>query len=815
MSQLQLYKGLKSEYSEKKDKIADGGLVITKKENNSSVGNLYINDGGTHVQLSSDEAVINVTMSENNELIVSKINGSSNTILTVDETLKSDSSNPVENKAIYTKFELQNADIENNIKTPLNILIGEDSEKSVRDISIEVLTEQLITDTAQASLDTLEEIADWIQKHPEDAAAMNTAIQNNSKDIDDIQLDIMRLDVQPDWNLENDQSHAYIKNKPPIKNGNGNDSVVVGDGDALSNNSISLGVKSLAGSRAYTILGIEKNELMYYLDSVEGLEVGDVYSVHVLYEDGTSSQAENYGTITDISVHENTVTVDNLYCNKDFTTSENYLDENGIDTERNTFRIVSKPNIGNRVVGAHAFSEGYQTQALSKNSHAEGNENVAYGSHSHAEGSRNKAGYCSHAEGRDNQAIGQISHAEGRNNIASGTSSHAEGALNTSSGDQSHAEGGRTKAIGGNSHAEGYNTESSGEQAHAEGWGTKASHYASHAEGWGTKASNYASHAEGDSTTASGNCSHAEGNWTTASSHSSHAEGNGTTASGYSSHAEGNETTASGRQSHAEGYQTTASGHSSHVEGQYNIEDTESKYAHIVGNGNSNESHSNAHTLDWQGNAWYQGSITSNGADYAEYFEWEDGNLNNEDRVGLLVTLDGDKIKLANTGDEVLGIISGTAAVLGDNYECEWNGKYLTDDFGRVIYDLVEEFIDEEHIEFKEVEKEVIDEETNETRTEIELEEIKTVEKKSIGFWKHPRLNPNYDPSKEYVNRADRPEWDAVGMLGKLYVRDDGTCEVNGYATVGENGVATKSDEKTNIRVLSRVNEDVIRVLLK
>ena len=153
--------------------------------------------------------------------------------------------------------------------------------------------------------------------------------------------------------------------------------------------------------------------------------------------------------------------------------------------------------------------------------------------------------------------------------------------------------------------------------------------------------------------------------------------------------------------------------------------------------------------------------------------------------------------------------------MLGDNYECEWNGKYLTDDFGRVIYDLVEEFIDEEHIEFKEVEKEVIDEETNETRTEIELEEIKTVEKKSIGFWKHPRLNPNYDPSKEYVNRADRPEWDAVGMLGKLYVRDDGTCEVNGYATVGENGVATKSDEKTNIRVLSRVNEDVIRVLLK
>ena len=161
----------------------------------------------------------------------------------------------------------------------------------------------------------------------------------------------------------------------------------------------------------------------------------------------------------------------------------------------------------------------------------------------------------------------------------------------------------------------------------------------------------------------------------------------------------------------------------------------------------------------------------------------------------MLVTLDGEKIRLANNGDEILGIISGTAAVLGDNYECEWNGKYLTDDFGRVIYDLVEEFVDEIVGE---------DEEGN-----------PIIEKQSLGFWKHPRLNPDYDPEQTYVNRADRPEWDTVGMLGKLYVRDDGTCQVNGYATVGENGIATASSDKTNMRVLSRVNENIVRVLLK
>ena len=40
------------------------------------------------------------------------------------------------------------------------------------------------------------------------------------------------------------------------------------------------------------------------------------------------------------------------------------------------------------------------------------------------------------------------------------------------------------------------------------------------------------------------------------------------------------------------------------------------------------------------------GSLTQNGtADYAEYFEWEDQNLNNQDRTGYFVSLDKDKIK--------------------------------------------------------------------------------------------------------------------------------------------------------------------------
>ena len=71
----------------------------------------------------------------------------------------------------------------------------------------------------------------------------------------------------------------------------------------------------------------------------------------------------------------------------------------------------------------------------------------------------------------------------------------------------------------------------------------------------------------------------------------------------------GNGVEASGNYSHAEGYYTKASSENQHVQGRYNIEDTANKYAHIVGNGTDDTNRSNAHTLDWQGNAWFAGEV--------------------------------------------------------------------------------------------------------------------------------------------------------------------------------------------------------------
>ena len=113
--------------------------------------------------------------------------------------------------------------------------------------------------------------------------------------------------------------------------------------------------------------------------------------------------------------------------------------------------------------------------------------------------------------------------------------------------------------------------------------------------------------AEGQDTIASGLRSHAEGWNTRASNDDSHAEGHNTVASMYYSHAEGLNTAAAGYCSHAEGRNTTASGNTQHVQGKYNVRDT--TLAHIVGNGKSDSNKSNAHTLDWQGNAWFAGDV--------------------------------------------------------------------------------------------------------------------------------------------------------------------------------------------------------------
>ena len=189
----------------------------------------------------------------------------------------------------------------------------------------------------------------------------------------------------------------------------------------------------------------------------------------------------------------------------------------------------------------------------------------------------------------------------------------------------------------------------------------------------------------------------------------------------------------------------------------------------LIGNGTSSSAKANSYRRNQDGTA-SGGTYSSSGADYAEYFEWEDENINNEDRRGLFVTLNKKKIKLASKDDNyILGIISGNPTVIGDCGDLYWNKMWKSDIFGALIY--------------------------------------------SENTENHLVLNPEYDPNEEYIPRSERSEWDPVGLMGKLICIDDGTCEVNGYCYPSENGIGTKSDH--GYKVMDRIDDTHIQVLVR
>ena len=138
------------------------------------------------------------------------------------------------------------------------------------------------------------------------------------------------------------------------------------------------------------------------------------------------------------------------------------------------------------------------------------------------------------------------------------------------------------------------------------------------------------------------------------------------------------------------------------------------------------------------------GGFFSGAADYAEMFEWFDGNGkqgsqtagNPVDRRGLFVSLvpQTDKIRIGLSKQaapgtvQILGVTTGRPAIVGDAATLSWTNKYELDDFGAV--------------------KTIIN-----------------------NGKKENKVNPNYNSNKKYLPRSQRTEWTAVGLLGKLFVR--------------------------------------------
>lgn len=193
----------------------------------------------------------------------------------------------------------------------------------------------------------------------------------------------------------------------------------------------------------------------------------------------------------------------------------------------------------------------------------------------------------------------------------------------------------------------------------------------------------------------------------------------------------------------------------------------------VIGNGTKSvtsgiTTKSNGFRVTQEGAVYGLSAYNSSGADYAECFEWLDGNPNNEDRTGQFVTLEGDKIRIANAADYVLGVVTAHSSVIGNN-PIDWYGRFQKDVYGRVLKD-------------------------------------------SEGI---PITVPDYDETQAYIERVKRKEWATIGLLGQLVVEDDGTCAVNGYCNVLA-GIATGTTSADNsYRVMKRLDDNHILILFR
>jgi hypothetical protein len=159
----------------------------------------------------------------------------------------------------------------------------------------------------------------------------------------------------------------------------------------------------------------------------------------------------------------------------------------------------------------------------------------------------------------------------------------------------------------------------------------------------------------------------------------------------------------------------------------------------------------------------FDGGVSGSAADYAEMFEWIDGNPDDEDRRGLVVELvGGDKIQVATSTtseSNIIGVVSAEPCVLAGESTFHWTSKWLKDDFGSYQMEDYEAW----QYSKGSGEPTVVPVEGTEPG-DVPEDAVKVTAKRRI-------FNPDYDDTIEYVPRSQRKEWSPVGVVGRLRVK--------------------------------------------
>ena len=173
--------------------------------------------------------------------------------------------------------------------------------------------------------------------------------------------------------------------------------------------------------------------------------------------------------------------------------------------------------------------------------------------------------------------------------------------------------------------------------------------------------------------------------------------------------------------------------------------------------------------MSGEGNMYADGTFSANGADYAEFFETNDGNVI---AVGKTVVLDGNKVRASTSSDDaatVIGVVRPkvdgiNSMMVGNTAWNSWTNKYLHDDYGRFIMEdyTVTEW--ETSVSTDGV-KNTLSYETDKIPSDVTVPSdavVKTQQRR--------KANPDYDESIEYQPRSERDEWVIIGMLGQIQV---------------------------------------------
>ncbi|MCK4762812.1 MAG: hypothetical protein KAW12_11510, partial [Candidatus Aminicenantes bacterium] len=194
------------------------------------------------------------------------------------------------------------------------------------------------------------------------------------------------------------------------------------------------------------------------------------------------------------------------------------------------------------------------------------------------------------------------------------------------------------------------------------------------------------------------------------------------------------------------------------------------------------------------GHFTYTGNMNTSFSDYGEYFE---NAKKGEIGMGVLIALEGAKVRPAKKDEDFIGVVSGTAAIrLGDS-PFHWQGRYLKDEWGRPIY---EEIKDPGWQPKTEPDMAWL---PGEGETEADRPQLPVETEENRPLITVQKENPDYDPKGESKPRSERPEeWTLVGMLGQLYVRCDETVKPGDFVKSKGKGIGTKSGQKTGLRAM-------------